>query len=217
MSTAGTPSRTARSRAERVHGVSTPGEPGMLLLVAGLLGLAAAFALTVEKIAVLQDPGYVPICSINALLSCTSVMTSPQAEAFGFPNPLLGLIGFSVLAATGAALLAEARLRAWFWAGLQVGLTAAFVFVHWLIAQSVFDIGALCPYCLIVWAVTAPAFWYTTLRNLRAIARSRSHSPLERGVRALSEIHAVSLTIWYLTVLVIITISFWDEALSLTR
>ena len=189
----------------------------MVLLVTGLLGLAAAFALTVEKIALLQDPGYVPICSINALLSCTSVMTSPQAEAFGFPNPLLGLIGFSVLTATGAALLAGARLRAWFWAGLQVGLTAAFVLVHWLIAQSVFDIGALCPYCLLVWAVTAPAFWYTTLRNLRALVRSRPHRPLERAVRALGEVLAVPLTIWYLTVLVVTAVGFWDEALSLTR
>ncbi|NIZ93175.1 vitamin K epoxide reductase family protein [Kineococcus rubinsiae] len=213
MSATQTPS-PATSDAE---GALTAGEPARVLLVTGLLGLAAAFALTVEKIALLRDPAYLPICNVNALLSCTSVMTSPQAEAFGFPNPLLGLVGFSVLTATGAALLAGAKLRAWFWTGLQIGLTAAFVFMHWLIIQSVFDIGALCPYCLLVWAATAPAFWYTTLRNLRALARSRSHPSLERAVRVLSEVHAVPLTIWYLTVLVIIAITFWDEALSLTR
>jgi hypothetical protein len=28
------------------------------------------------------------------------------------------------------------------------------VFVHWLIFQSLYRIGALCPYCMVVWVVT---------------------------------------------------------------
>jgi uncharacterized membrane protein len=80
------------------------------LLVGGLVGLVAAFVLAVEKYALLADPTYVPSCSLNPVLSCGSVMASPQAEAFGFPNPLLGVAGFAVVAATGAALLAGGRL-----------------------------------------------------------------------------------------------------------
>lgn len=220
MSTpAGPPAKSpaVSSRADRARSVTAPGDPGLLLLIAGVVGLGAAFALTVEKIALLQDPDYVPLCSVNALLSCTSVMTSPQAEAFGFPNPLLGLVGFSVLAATGAALLAGAKVKTWFWVGLQIGLSAAFVFVHWLIVQSIFDIGALCPYCLIVWAVTAPAFWYTTLRNLRSWADARPGTGRQRKIKVLQDVHAVPLTVWYLSVLIIVAITFWDEALSLTR
>ncbi len=64
-----------------------------LLLLGGLIGLTASAVLTVEKIAILRDPAYVPSCSINPVLSCGSVMTTPQAEAFGFPNPLLGGTG----------------------------------------------------------------------------------------------------------------------------
>ena len=30
------------------------------------------------------------------------------------------------------------------------------VFIHWLIFQSLYRIGALCPYCMVVWAVTIP-------------------------------------------------------------
>ena len=30
------------------------------------------------------------------------------------------------------------------------------MFVHWLIFQSLYRIGALCPYCMVVWAVTIP-------------------------------------------------------------
>ena len=57
---------------------------GWLLLVGGLLGLAAAFVLAVEKYALLADPAYVPTCSLNPVLSCGSVMSSLQAEVFGF-------------------------------------------------------------------------------------------------------------------------------------
>ena len=192
-------------------------EPGALLLVTGVLGLAAAFALLVEKIELLADPEYVPLCSVNALLSCTSVMTSPQAEAFGFPNPLLGLAGFPVVAAVGAGLLAGARYRAWFWAALQFGVTLAFVLVHWLIAQSLYVIGALCPYCLLVWAVTAPMFWYTTVRNVGAWAAARPRGPRASRVAGwVQDYHSVPVTVWYAAVLIAVAVRFWDQALALT-
>ncbi|MEI8410760.1 MULTISPECIES: vitamin K epoxide reductase family protein [unclassified Kribbella] len=117
-----------------------------MLLLGGLIGLAASAVLTVEKIAILRDPAYVPSCSINPVLSCGSVMTRPQAEVFGFPNPLLGIAGFAVVATVGAALLAGATFRRWFWLGLQAGVTFGAGFVHWLIFQSLYRIGALCPY-----------------------------------------------------------------------
>ena len=70
---------------------------GLLLLVAGLVGFAAAFVLTVEKFLLLTNPFYVPSCSVNETVSCGPVMSSPQAELFGFPNPLLGIAGFAVV------------------------------------------------------------------------------------------------------------------------
>jgi uncharacterized membrane protein len=165
-----------------------------LLLLGGLIGLAASAVLTVEKIAILRDPAYVPSCSVNPVLSCGSVMTKPQAEAFGFPNPLLGIAGFAVVATVGAALLAGATFRRWFWLGLQVGVTFGAGFVHWLIFQSIYRIGALCPYCMVVWAVTIPIFWYVTLHNLR---RRFTY-------------HGVALTLWFVLVLTLITEHFWS-------
>jgi uncharacterized membrane protein len=38
-----------------------------------------------------------PSCSINPILSCGSVMTTPEAEAFGIPNLLIGIAGFAVV------------------------------------------------------------------------------------------------------------------------
>ena len=70
-----------------------------VLLVCGSVGLSAAFVLLVEKIRLVADPSYVPSCSISPLLSCGSVMSTPQAELFGFPNPILGVAGFAALVA----------------------------------------------------------------------------------------------------------------------
>lgn len=166
-----------------------------LLLVGGAVGLTASAVLTVEKVALLRDPAYVPSCSINPILSCGSVMTKPQAEAFGFPNPLLGIAGFAVVTTIGAALLAGASFRCWFWLGLQAGVTFGVVFVHWLIFQSLYRIQALCPYCMAVWAVTVPIFWYVTLRNLNVAVATRYHS--------------VALTIWAVVLLTLIGEQFW--------
>jgi hypothetical protein len=38
----------------------------------------------------------------------------------------------------------------------------------WLWSQALYEIGALCIYCMVVWAMVIPLFVYTTARNLRA-------------------------------------------------
>ncbi|MDJ0361889.1 vitamin K epoxide reductase family protein [Rhodococcus sp. H29-C3] len=177
-----------------------------LLLAGGLTGLCAAFVLTVEKFALALDPGYAPTCSINPVLNCGSVMATPQASTFGFPNSLLGIGGFAVVAAVGAALLAGAAFDRWFWVAAQVGVTVAVVFVHWLILQSLYEIGALCPYCMAVWAVTAPIFWYVTLRNLDCV---RSKPVLRRWIELSIRNHSVPLTVWFLAVIALIAQRFW--------
>ncbi|MFC7590798.1 vitamin K epoxide reductase family protein [Nonomuraea antimicrobica] len=180
-----------------------------LLFVGGGIGLIAAFVLTIEKVALLEDPSYVPSCSINPVLSCGSIMRTAQAELFGFPNPLLGIASFAIVTTVGAVLLARAALPRWFWLGLQAGVTGGVVFVHWLIFQSLYVIGALCPYCMIVWAVTVPIFWYVTLHNV-----VRRHLPASAAVRrlagTLATYHSVPLTVWFLALVAMIGVRFWD-------
>ncbi|WP_256985184.1 vitamin K epoxide reductase family protein [Rhodococcoides fascians] len=178
-----------------------------LLLVGGLIGLCAAFVLTVEKLALAIDPAYAPTCSINPVLNCGSVMDTPQAAALGFPNSLIGIAGFAVVAAIGAALLAGAQMSRWFWYSMQLGVIAAVVFVHWLIVQSLYEIGALCPYCMVVWAVTVPIFWYVTLRNLdRTVTKPGPRLLVAASLRS----HSVLLTVWYLAVIALIALRFWS-------
>lgn len=190
--------------------------PAWLLLVGGLIGLAASLVLLVEKIELLKNPDYVPSCNISPLLSCGSIMRTTQSEAFGFPNPILGVIGFAVVATVGASLLAGAKYGLGFWLGLQAGTTFGAVFVHWLIFQSVYRIDALCPYCMVVWVVTMAIFLHVTLATLRRMTPQPFGLPA-RVVRISTEFHGVILTAWVLLVAGLITIRFWDYWLTLLR
>ncbi len=180
-----------------------------LLIGAGAIGLGAAFTLLVEKIALLEDPSYVPSCSINPILSCGSIMSTDQAEAFGFPNPVIGVAGFAVVLTAGMAVLAGAQFRRWFWLGLQIGVTLGVVFVHWLIFQSLYRIDALCPYCMVVWTVMIPLFWYTTLRNVEH-GVLQIPGGMRRTTSTLISYHGVVLTGWYLLIVGLVAQRFWD-------
>jgi len=179
-----------------------------LLLIAGIIGLVASFTLSIEKIEVLKNPDYVATCDINPVISCGSVMRSDQAEVFGFPNPFMGLIGFSAVATVGGALLAGARFKRWFWIAFQIGLLFAIGFVHWLFFQTVYRIGALCPYCMVVWSVTIPAFWYTLLYNLRA-GNIKTPANWSKTIGFLQRHHLDILIAWYLIIIVLILNHFW--------
>ncbi|MEQ3553300.1 vitamin K epoxide reductase family protein [Pseudonocardia nematodicida] len=207
----------ATSRAVPAGTADSPAVPGpvprtlpWLLTLGGAIGLLAAFTLTVERFELLVDPSYTPSCSINPVLSCGSVMTTEQAALFGFPNPLLGIAGFAVVLTSGVVLLAGARLPLWYWGGLLAGAGAGTVFVHWLIFQSLYRIGALCPYCMVVWAVTIPIFAYVALAVLdRAGAAVR---PLYAG---LARYHAVPVVLWFVVIIGLALQRFWTYWSSL--
>lgn len=184
--------------------------PGLMVGL-GALGLAASTALMVEKVRLLQDPSYVPNCSLSPVLSCGSVMNSNQADLLGFPNPVLGLVGFTALLCTGLALLAGARLARWYWLGVQVGVLAGLGLVGWLVFQSLYRIGALCPYCMVVWAVTIALATAVTAHN-----SGTGVLPLPQPVAALVRDGAVLWPVLlYLTVTGLALVRFWDYWVSL--
>ena len=136
------------------------------LVVGGIIGIFASIELIIQRIAVLSDPDFVPNCDINPILSCGSVISTEQASLFGFPNPVLGVIGFTIVIMFGALLFTGVEMPRLMWLGLNFGALAGMVFVIWLVSQSLYVIGALCPWCMVVWAVTIPIFWQVTTDNL---------------------------------------------------
>lgn len=179
-----------------------------LLVIGGIIGTIASFIILNDKLQLLQNSGYVPSCSINPILSCGSVMKSTQAEVFGFSNPIIGLISFPVLITVGVSMLAGARFKKWFWLGLEAGGVFGIGFMHWLFYQSVFRIQALCIYCLAVWAITIPIFWYLTLHNI-AQGNLKIPKPLARVAGFMQRHHADILIVWYLIIAGLILNHFW--------
>lgn len=137
------------------------------LMIAGAVGWWAAFSLTLERFHLLMDKDAVASCDFSLLVQCTANLQSWQGSVFGFPNPILGLAGWVAPIVVGAALLAGARFARWFWLLFWVGVAGAITFVIWLISQSIFVLGTLCPWCMVTWAVTIPTFYAVTLHLLR--------------------------------------------------
>ncbi len=138
------------------------------LIVTGAIGWYAAFALTLDKLAVLIDPQAVLDCNISVIVQCGVNLGSWQGAILGFPNPLIGIAGFVAPIAVGVGLLARATFARWFWITFNTGVAGAFAFCLWLAYQSIFNLGTLCPWCMLVWSMTIPMFWTLTLFNARA-------------------------------------------------
>lgn len=123
----------------------------VFLMVFSTIGLLASFIITWEKIELLKNPDHVTSCSINPLISCENVMQSAQASVFGFPNPLLGIIGFTAIFSFSFIGLFIKKIPAFMYIILVSGLGFATVFSTWLFSEAIFTIGAICLYCVVVW------------------------------------------------------------------
>jgi uncharacterized membrane protein len=175
------------------------------VLIAGVIGLVSSMTLTVEKVDILANPAYIPSCNINPILSCGSVMVTPQASALGFPNPLLGIMAFTVVVVAGVLAVAKVPLPQWFWIGTTAGLLVGAVFVHWLIFQSLYRIGALCPYCMVVWVVTI-----TLLVVVSSIVLRPALADSNALVRVLFQWRWSITALWFTAVFLLIMVRFWD-------
>lgn len=204
-----TETRLGADPAPRGDGVDAGGDPpprrgvGAVLLVGGLVGAVVALVLMIDEIRLLEDPTFVPSCTIDPVLSCGTVMRSAQASVLGFPNPVLGLLTYPVAAAMGALVLGGVALPRWSWQALQAGTTLGLLFVHWLIVQTLVVIGALCPWCMVAWVATIAMFWFTTVHNLRA--GNLGGAPA--GPR-FARRHGWGLAVWYLAIVAAVVATF---------
>lgn len=182
---------------------------GLAWVIFGGIALLASFILTVDRFRLLADPDVVLVCDISPFVACGSVMESAAGAVFGFPNPLLGIAGFTIMVTSGMALLAGARVRPWFWMGMQLGLTFAGAFITWLQTQSLWVIGSLCLWCMVVWACTIPLVVLTTAH---ALAYGRFGTDRTRAFgRAMHDYRWVIIVLWYLAVILAIALTFYRD------
>jgi len=107
-------------------------------------------------------------CNISVLVQCGKNLGSWQGSVLGFPNPIIGLAAWIAPIIVGVSLLAGARFARWYWILFNLGVAGAQLFVIWLIHESIFDLGTLCPWCMLSWSMVIPLFFTVTVRNAAA-------------------------------------------------
>lgn len=179
-----------------------------ILIVGGLIGLICFTILSHDELAIAKNPNFQPSCNLNPVIACGSVMKSWQARVFGIPNPFIGLGAFPVAITVGAALLAGAKFRRWFWLGLELGTFLGLAFAYWLLFESIYSIKALCPYCLASDVVVTAIFWYVTQYNLEN-KHLRLPKTFDKTVAFSRRHHLDILVLWFIIVIAVILQHFW--------
>lgn len=124
---------------------------GVILIVFSIIALVASIILTTDLISILRNPNLNLSCNINPVLSCQSVMKTWQADLFfGMPNSLIGIVVYSVMLTFGVLILVGIKFPRWIWGCLWLGVLGGVVFAAWMLDQSLYAIGILCPLCLTV-------------------------------------------------------------------
>lgn len=183
---------------------------GGVLLAFGLLGWIASLALLVDKIYLLSHPGAQLSCDINPLISCGTIMETWQASAFGFPNMALGLTGFAVMGVVGALWLTGGEVPAWLRYAQLGGMVFAFGFIHFLAISAIFDIRALCPWCMVVWGASAPMLFVSLARAVES-----GDIPLVGPIAAVLRRWLMLTIAWYALVAVTIFFGFQSAWLQM--
>lgn len=180
----------------------------VIITICGLLGLLASFELTIAKIHVLEDPNFVPSCNINPVFSCQSVMSTSQAEVFGLPNSLFGIIAFSAIIAIGVGMLFGAKYNKRFWQLFQLGALAGLGGVVYLFYQGTYRIGAVCPWCALTWFSVITTNIYLLVWNIKN-GFITVPSKLQKASDFLQENHLGILLLICIIVVSLILKRFW--------
>lgn len=142
---------------------------GLSLIGYSLVAWIASFVLVLERLSLFQNPEHKASCDFGLFISCTSVMQTPQASLLGFPNPILGIVGFAITGALGYAITVRAKIASGMdeqvprpiLFPLVFGSVLAFALVVFFWHTSVFQLGVLCPWCMVVWAMVIPFTFHT--------------------------------------------------------
>ena len=131
-------------------------------IIVAVLGGVVSFLLYLEYIGQLRGTDPLISCAISPIVTCGPNLLSPGGNLLGFSNSIIGVVLFcGPLYAAMSSFAAPGGLRAWYWRVYFAFVAGAFLFVHFLAYRSVFEYGSLCPWCMVVWLVTIPLFWFT--------------------------------------------------------
>ena len=175
--------------------------PFIEMLVSSLLSLTASLVLSVDAIALAKNPNADLACNISSKISCGAVGVTWQANLLGFPNAFLGLIAEPVVITLAVAALGGTQFPRWFMNSALGVYTIGLGFAYWLFYQAYFVIGALCPWCLVITAMTTTV-WVSMMRVCILDNTLRLPEPLHARLTTLLRLGAdVAFTIVFFAIL----------------
>lgn len=176
------PTRTVRHRGAYLE-----------MLISSILGLIAAFVLSIDALELAANPNAVFSCDISAKISCGTVGVTWQANLLGFPNAFIGLVSEPVVITLAAAALGGVRFPRWFMVTAQAFYAIGFAFALWLFYQAYFVIGALCPWCLLITVTTTLVFASITRVNILDdnLRFGRAQAALKRALASWVDVYVV--------------------------
>ena len=130
----------------------------LIMLLASAVALLVSFILSADTLKMARNPGQKLNCDVNAVLSCSTVAESWQAE----------IVKFAGLSFPNA-----------FWLG---GL-AALAYSYWLTTQSLFVINAMCPWCLVLMFSTTVQFMALSHATVAVQDMPSGHAGLRKYYR----------------------------------
>ncbi len=185
----------------------------IVILFSGVVGLLASFVLTIDKIRLLQEPDFVPACSINPIISCMSAMSSEQSEILGVPNSLFGVMLYMALVVVAGLLLLNVRFPRVIWKTLLVFSILGLVFVHYLIIQSLFVLHVICPWCLSIW-LTTPLLFLSLISEYAHLDHKKVTRSTSNVVAYISKNRVIIGSVWYVAFIVLVLIQFREYWVS---
>ena len=184
-----------------------------LLIIGSLIGIAACWELMTSELRLIRQPLANLSCDINPLVSCGDSLNVWQGNLLGVPNSFIGAMAFAVLLFVGALLACGQRLPRWVWWAMTAGTVGGIAFVVWFLIVSITVFGKLCPFCMLVWAVTIPigaATWGEAAR--------RGHLGLSRAAAGrLYEARWLIAGAMYMAVIITVLVAFWDGWVAMLR
>ena len=125
----------------------------LIMMIASAVALGASFILSAETLQLARHPEDALGCDVNAVVSCSAVAQSWQAEivkfaGLSYPNAFFGIAAESVFVTIAVIGMARVTVPRWFATCTWLGGLAALAYSYWLSTQSLFVIHALCPWCL---------------------------------------------------------------------
>lgn len=138
-----------------------------VLLGGSLIGLVSSIWQAAERVQMLKAPTQALACDLNPVIDCGGVLGNRWSSLFGFPNAFLGIAMFAMLFMASLLLVSGGKPSKFFSKSLMTVNTILILFSLWFFSMSLYVIGRVCIFCLFIWAVSVPIFWYGAINYLQ--------------------------------------------------